>query len=128
VDKLGFSRIFEALLALMIIITPLLIPRHFRATRCVGELRGILFDALVEADENGELTRLIYSGEWRALYESIERLLPSEINFAVEVLDGNGRVISSFSRGAIGDNDVAVAVYVLTFRGDVRIVLVKGSW
>ncbi|RLE53476.1 MAG: hypothetical protein DRJ26_03295 [Candidatus Methanomethylicota archaeon] len=127
-NKLGFSRIFEALLALMIIVTPLIISYRFQVTRARGELRSMLFNALVEADEDGELTKLVYSKEWDALYRLISRFLSFEVNFILEVLDGNGRILARLSKGVLSDGDVAIAKYVITFRGEVRVVILKGSW
>lgn len=122
----GYTRILEAILALMLLALPFILiePVSFHG---VESIRGILIDVLVRADAKGDLTRYVYNEEWDEVEKLFLNLLPPNIKFSITIMDEFNNVLYTVNHGLPVNGDIVVASYVLMFRGSARIVILKAS-
>jgi len=130
INKKGFSRILEAILALTLIVMPITLLYNQQKISTINEsqLKDILIKSIIEADQNGELKEAIYNNEWNKVKTLILNSIPAEINITIEILDENQKLIAKINRGILNQNNsIVIAKYTLTFRRMKRIVIIKGS-
>ncbi|GEM_PF-2236302 len=126
----GFSRILEAILALMLISIPMttaLLKHCIYGVKGGNELEELATQVLLEADKIGKLKEAVYNCDLHKMKSLIMDSLPPEVSVLVEVRDSHNRLIMELKRGQLNDDCVIVIKYVLTFRGAERIVIIKCS-
>ncbi|MCS7097032.1 MAG: hypothetical protein NZ926_00905 [Candidatus Methanomethylicia archaeon] len=123
----GFSRIIELLLAIIIISSSMniLVLLHYSTNGDDANLYDIVFNTLYVLEENGDLSYLVYSGNWPLLVKYIKNVLPNNLNFRVIVYDEQYHMIFSYGVQPNSFIRLVSIPFTLWFRGMVRIIVLQ---
>jgi len=124
----GFSRIIEVLLAMLIIsYSSITIPiiTNYNYSMDYFHLQSIAFNALYTLDSSGDLSVIVYNGDWSLLVSYIKPLIPQGLNFNLLVYDDNHNLIFSYISNSKSFNFMVNAPFILKFRGVTRIIVLQ---
>ena len=128
-DDRGFSRIFELILALLLVFSSsLFLPSIGVVGFDRGSLEAMLYDSFVYADRSGIFVRCLWGDDWDLLVSMFSEVFPSDVVFRISVFDGNSSLIFSYDGGLLDSMDVVSVSYLLSFMGGVRVIVVEASW
>ncbi|MCC6017487.1 MAG: hypothetical protein LM601_00380 [Candidatus Verstraetearchaeota archaeon] len=124
----GFSRIIEVLLAMLIIsyfsmTIPIII--NYNYSMDYFHLQSIAFNALYTLDSSGDLSVIVYNGDWSLLVSYIKPLIPQGLNFNLLVYDDNHNLIFSYISNSKSFNFMVNTPFILKFRGVTRIIVLQ---
>jgi len=91
-DNKGQIRIIEAFLAISVMFSALVLTTPMSSMPDLekqGTLKKLGTQVLIELDNNGTLGKQIQSGNWTALRQSLDMLLPSGVFYNLTVYDEN---------------------------------------
>jgi len=120
----GQTRIIEAFLAVLIIFSSFAISANFtfnqNATKR-NDLAYVGLQALMKLDSDGSLSKYVDDGNWNALRNALNLVLPTGICFNVTVYDDQMQQINSelISNGGFSSQRTAFVEYVCASRGRV---------
>jgi len=120
----GQIRIIEAFLAVLIVFSAFTISSNLNVTQNVrkgGDLASIGLQALMELDSDGSLGKYIEDGNWTALGDALNILLPSGVCFNLTVYDEQSHQVNTevISNGGFSSQEITFAEYVCTSRGKI---------
>jgi len=123
-ENSGQIRIIEAFLAVLIIFSSLTVSTNLNATRTAvkyDDLASVGLQALSKMDSDGSLGRYVDDGNWTALRDTLNLLLPVGVSFNLTVYDNQMRQVNNaiVSNGGFGSSDVASVEYVCVSRNPV---------
>jgi hypothetical protein len=124
----GFSRIIEVLLAMLIIsYSSITIPiiTNYNYSMDYFHLQSIAFNALYTLDSSGDLSVIVYNGDWSLLVSYIKPLIPQGLNFNLLVYDENHNLIFSYISNSKSFNFMVNTPFILKFRGVTRIIVLQ---
>jgi hypothetical protein len=120
----GQIRIVEAFLAVLIIFSALAVSTSVTTTRNLtrhDNLASVGFQALLKLDSDGSLGKYIDNGNWTALRDVLNLLLPTGVSFNLTVYDSQMQQVNSesVSNGGLGSSEIASMDYVCSSRNPV---------
>jgi hypothetical protein len=121
-ENRGQIRIIEAFLAVLIIFSSFAISANLTVTKTVtnhDNLASIGLLALVKLDSDGSLGKYIEDGDWAALRDALNLILPVGIAFNLTVYDGQMQQVNTdvISNCGFSSEDIAFVEYVCASQG-----------
>ncbi len=118
----GQIRIIEAFLAVLIIFSSFAISANLTVTqntRNHDELVLIGLQSLVKLDSYGSLGKYIEDGDWAALRDALNLVLPTGIAFNLTVYNGQMQQVNTdvISNGGFSSQDITFVEYVCASQG-----------
>jgi len=118
----GQIRIIEAFLAVLIIFSSFAISANLTVTQNTTDhdgLASIGLQALVKLDSDGSLGKCIDGGDWAALRDALNVVLPVGIAFNLTVHNGQMQQVNTdvISNGGFSSQDIAFVEYVCASQG-----------
>jgi hypothetical protein len=119
-DRKGQIKIIEAFLAVSVMFSALALMAPLSSTPNFERqetLRKLGAQVLIELNQNGTLGKLIESGNWTALEQSVEILLPLGVFFNLTVYGEqmerlNGQVISNINLSEMQSREITSVQYL----------------
>ena len=113
----GQIRIIEAFLAVLIIFSAFAVSANLTVSQKDtrhDELVALGSQTLMKLDSDGNLSRLIDSGDWSSLRATLNLALPSGIVFNLTVYDEKMQQVNTevISNGAFSSQDIAFVEYL----------------
>lgn len=121
----GQIRIIEAFLAVLIIFSSLAITANLNVTQQPAKtneyLAAVGLQSLMKLDSDGTLGNLIDSGNWTALRDVLNVVLPAGICFNLTIYDSEMRQINTvdISNGAFASQKISFTEYICASRSPV---------
>jgi hypothetical protein len=122
-ENRGQIRIIEAFLAVLIIFSSFAISANLTVTQNTtnhDDLPSIGLQALMKLNSDGNLGKWIDGGDWAALRDALNLVLPAGIVFNLTVYDGQMQQINTdvISNGGFSSQDIAFMEYVCASQGN----------
>lgn len=118
--KTGQIRIIEAFLSTLIIFSAFAISANLTLTQntAKNDLASVGLQALVMLDSDGTLGKYINDGNWTALRETVNLVLPAGVCFNLTVYDENMRQVNAetISNGSFNSQNIAFVEYICASR------------
>jgi hypothetical protein len=113
----GQIRIIEAFLAALIIFSAFAVSSNLSVRQNVNksdDLASIGLQALVKLDSDGSLSKCIDCGNWTALRDAVNIILPAGICFNLTVYDDQMHQVNTavISNGGFNSQQIAFAQYI----------------
>jgi hypothetical protein len=113
----GQIRIIEAFLAALIIFSAFAVSSNLSVTQSANkseDMASIGLQALVELDSDGSLSRYINCGNWTALRDALDIVLPTGICFNLTVYNDQMQQVNAavISNGGFGSQQIAFVQYI----------------
>jgi len=130
-DNKGQIRIIEAFLAISVMFSALVLTAPMSSTPDLerqGTLRKIGTQVLVKLDNNGTLGKLIESGNWTALRQSMDLLLPAGVVYNLTVYDENMQGVNTQevnNSNQQGSEAVVIQYLCVTQSSDIHFYTIK---
>jgi hypothetical protein len=117
----GQIRIIEAFLAALIIFSSFAISANLTVTRTTtknDDLTSVGLQSLLKLDSDGSLGKYIDDGNWNALRDTLNLILPAGISFNLTVYDEQMLQVNNavISNGAFSSQDITFIEYVCASR------------
>jgi hypothetical protein len=117
----GQIRIIEAFLAVLIIFSSFAVTANLTVTQNTArrvDLASVGLQALVKLDSDGSLGGCIDDGNWTALRDTLDLVLPVTVAFNLTVYNGQMQQVNTavISNGAFGSQEIASVEYVCASR------------
>lgn len=121
-ENKGQIRIIEAFLAVLIIFSSFAISASLTVTQNTtnhDDLPSIGLQALVKLSSDGSLGEYIEDGDWAALRDALNLVLPAGIAFNLTVYNGQMQQINTdiISNGGFSSQDITFVEYVCASQG-----------
>ena len=121
-ENRGQIRIIEAFLAVLIIFSSLAISANLTVTQNTtnhDDLPSIGLQALMKLNSDGNLGTYIEDGDWAALRDALNLVLPAGIAFNLTVYNGQMQKVNTdvISNGGFSSQDIAFVEYVCASQG-----------
>lgn len=121
-ENRGQIRIIEAFLAVLIIFSSFAISANLTVTQNTpnhDDLPSIGLQALVTLDSDGSLSKYIEDGDWVALRDGLNLVLPTGIAFNLTVYNGQMQRVNTdvISNGGFSSQDITFVEYVCASQG-----------
>ena len=118
----GQLRIIEAFLAVLIIFSSFAISANLTVTQNTtnhDDLPSIGLQALMKLDSDGSLGEYIEDGDWAALRDALNLVLPTGIAFNLTVHNGQMQQVNTdvISNGGFSSQDITFVEYVCASQG-----------
>lgn len=118
----GQLRIIEAFLAVLIIFSSFAISANLTVTQNTtnhDDLPSIGLQALMKLDLDGSLGEYIEDGDWAALRDALNLVLPTGIAFNLTVYNGQMQQVNTdvISNGGFSSQDITFVEYVCASQG-----------
>jgi hypothetical protein len=118
----GQIRIIEAFLAALIIFSAFAVSSNLSVTQNVNkskDLASIGLQTLVKLDSDGSLGKYIDSGNWTALRDALNTVLPAGVCFNLTVYDDQMCQVNTaaISNGGFNSQEVAFVQYICASQG-----------
>jgi len=120
----GQIRIIEAFLAVLIIFSSLAFSASLTVSRNTtksDDLTSVGLQSLLKLDSDGSLSKYIDDGDWDALRDALDLVLPAGMSFNLTVYDGQMQQVNTatISNGAFSSQEIAFVEYVCASRSPV---------
>jgi len=120
----GQIRIIEAFLAVLIIFSSFAVSANFTITRNAtrrDDLASVGSQALLKLDSDGSLGKFIDDGNWTALRDALNILLPVGVCFNLTVYDDQMQQINTavISNGGFSSQQIHFTEYICASQGTV---------
>jgi hypothetical protein len=121
-ENKGQIRIIEAFLAVLIIFSSFAISANLTVTKNTtnhDDLPSIGLQALMKLNSDGSLGEWINCGDWTALRDALNLVLPAGIAFNLTVYNGQMHQINTdvISNGGFSSQDITFVEYVCASQG-----------
>jgi hypothetical protein len=118
----GQIRMIEAFLAVLIIFSSFAVTANLTATQYTPrrvDLASVGLQALVKLDSDGSLGKYVDDGNWTALRDALNLVLPVGVSFNLTVYNEQMQQVNTavISNGAFSSQEVAFVEYVCSSRG-----------
>ena len=130
-NKKGQVRTLEALLAVAVVFTALLLTRPIYASYDnLGDydvLYTIGLNVLVQLDRDGDLGRLISERNWTEIADRLSIMLPLGVSFNLTVYDEESNILNDrpVSSGVINSKCIVSIQYILVDRSNFRFYVIR---
>jgi len=116
-QNIGQIRIIEAFLAVLIIFSSFALSANLTVKQNPtkrDDLASVGLQALVELDSDGSLGKYIDDGNWTALRDALNIVLPAGVCFNLTVYNEEMQQVNTavISNGAFGSQEIAFVEYV----------------
>jgi len=118
----GQIRVIEAFLAVLIIFSSFAVSANLSVKQNPtkrDDLASVGLQVLVELDYDGSLGKYIDDGEWSALLDALNLVLPAGVSFNLIVYDDQMNQVNTsvISNGAFSSQEIAFVEYVCASQG-----------
>jgi len=118
----GQIRIIEAFLAVLIIFSSFAISANLTVTQKAtrhDDLASVGLQALVKLDSDGSLGKYVDDGNWTALRDALNIVLPAGVSFNLTVYDDQMHQVNTaaVSNGGFSSQQIVFVEYVCASRG-----------
>jgi len=120
----GQIRVIEAFFAVLVVFSSFAVTTNLTVAPGKtkrADLASIGLQALTELDSDGSLGNCIASGNWSALSDALNAVLPTGLSFNMTVYDEQSQQVNTevITNGGFGGQDVAFVEYACANRGPV---------
>lgn len=123
-ENRGQIRVIEALLAIFVIFSSLVISANLTVSQNTAsdhDAASIGSQALLKLDSDGSLGKCIDNGNWTALRDALNLVLPAGVTFNLTVYDEQMQQVNNavISNGGFSSQEIAFVEYVCASQGSV---------